>query len=73
MSPGNKPEERRKTYPRLPNNKEAGVWDTVFDYCMAICRTHVFSTSHKNAYIGPRHHCFSTLGKPLVRFRGSVC
>jgi hypothetical protein len=34
---------------------------------MAICRTHVFSTSHENAYISARHHCFSKLGKPLVR------
>lgn len=68
MAPDNKPEEKRQQYPRVPNKKEGGgVWDTVFQYCMAICRTHVFSTSHENAYIGARHHCFSKLGKPLVR------
>jgi hypothetical protein len=33
---------------------------------MATCRSHKGSTSHENAYIGPRHHCFSRLGKPLM-------
>jgi hypothetical protein len=42
------------------------VWGDVFEYCLAVCRTHGRSTSHENAYIGPRHHCFSKLGKPMV-------
>lgn len=70
LSPDNTPEEKRKEYPKVPGKKDSGVWDTAFEYCMAICRTHVFSTSHENAYIGQRHHCFSKLGKPLVSQEG---
>jgi hypothetical protein len=66
LSPEHKPEERRKETPRAPNNKQSGVWGDVFEYCLAVCRTHGRSTSHENAYIGPRHHCFSKLGKPMV-------
>lgn len=69
MHPDNKPEERRKETPRVPNNKDSGVWADVFEYCLAACRTHGRSTSHENAYIGPRHHCFSKLGKPMVSLR----
>lgn len=29
-----------------------------FDFCAAACRTHRRSTSHENAYVGARHHCF---------------
>jgi hypothetical protein len=68
MSPEHKPEERRKETPRAPNNKDSGVWADVFEYCLAVCRTHGRSTSHENAYIGPRHHCFSKLGKPMVSY-----
>uniref|UniRef100_A0A383V7Q5 SREBP regulating gene protein n=1 Tax=Tetradesmus obliquus TaxID=3088 RepID=A0A383V7Q5_TETOB len=66
MSPEHKPEERRKETPRAPNNKDSGVWADVFEYCLAVCRTHGRSTSHENAYIGARHHCFSKLGKPML-------
>lgn len=73
LAPDNQPEAKRASYPRVPHTgtepSKAAVWDTPFEYCMAVCRTHVFSTSHENAYIGPRHHCFSKLGKPLVRER----
>lgn len=70
MSPEHKPEERRKETPRAPNNKDSGVWADVFEYCLAVCRTHGRSTSHENAYIGARHHCFSKLGKPMVSHAG---
>eukprot|EP00879_Flechtneria_rotunda_P017049 GHRR01017856.1.p1 GENE.GHRR01017856.1~~GHRR01017856.1.p1 ORF type:complete len:301 (+),score=83.81 GHRR01017856.1:437-1339(+) len=66
MAPENKPEERRKETSKAPNNKQSGFWADTFQYCLAICRTHGRSTSHENAYIGPRHHCFSKLGKPLL-------
>eukprot|EP00882_Tetradesmus_deserticola_P019802 GHRQ01021342.1.p1 GENE.GHRQ01021342.1~~GHRQ01021342.1.p1 ORF type:complete len:337 (+),score=147.70 GHRQ01021342.1:315-1325(+) len=66
LSPEHKPEERRKETPRAPNNKDSGVWRDAFEYCLAVCRTHGRSTSHENAYIGPRHHCFSKLGKPML-------
>lgn len=66
MNPKNKPEEKRKSLYRAPNNKESGLWADTFEYCLAVCRTHGRSTSHENAYIGTRHHCFSKLGKPMV-------
>ncbi|KAF8063807.1 hypothetical protein HT031_003664 [Scenedesmus sp. PABB004] len=66
MAPANKADERRKEAPRAPNNKASGVWADAFEYCLAACRTHGRSTSHENAYIGPRHHCFSKLGKPML-------
>lgn len=44
----------------------AGYWESPFDFCRFICRTHKRSTAHENAYIGARHHCFSHLGRPLV-------
>jgi hypothetical protein len=73
LSPEHKPEERRKETPRAPNNKESGVWADTFEYCLAVCRTHGRSTSHENAYIGPRHHCFSKLGKPMVSLKCQGC
>eukprot|EP00878_Enallax_costatus_P017950 GHUV01018875.1.p1 GENE.GHUV01018875.1~~GHUV01018875.1.p1 ORF type:complete len:299 (+),score=72.19 GHUV01018875.1:565-1461(+) len=66
MNPKNKPEERRKETFKAPNNKESGFWADNFEYCLAACRTHGRSTSHENAYIGARHHCFSKLGKPML-------
>lgn len=66
MHPDNKPEERRKETPRVFHDANSGVWADVFEYCLATCRTHGRSTSHENAYIGPRHHCFSKLGKPML-------
>eukprot|EP00775_Hariotina_reticulata_P002100 gene2100-2418_t len=71
MAPQNKAEDRRKVTPKAPNNNDSGTWADVFEYCLATCRTHSFSTSHENAYIGPRHHCYSKLGKPMGK--GLVC
>lgn len=68
LAPANKPDERRREAPRWSSNPEdSRVWSDAFEYCMATCRSHRGSTSHENAYIGPRHHCFSKLGKPMVR------
>ncbi len=52
---------------RAPKNPSAGMWPSAWEYCRGICRTHSASTMHENAYISTRHHCFSTLGRPLVR------
>lgn len=52
---------------RIPGLKSSGTWRDAFELCAAVCRTHRTSTSHENSYISPRHHCFSRLGKPLVR------
>ena len=38
---------------------ETGRWDTVFEACSAVCRTHSRSTVHENAYLYPRRFCFS--------------
>lgn len=51
---------------RVPGKPASGSWKDEFELCSAVCRTHSASTSHENAYISPRHHCFSRLGKPLL-------
>ena len=52
--------------PRIPGKPASGRWRDEFELCAAVCRTHRASTAHENAYISPRHHCFSRLGKPLL-------
>ena len=55
----------------MPGRKDSGTWKDAFELCAAVCRTHSLSTSHENSYISPRHHCFSRLGKPMVRRRAA--
>ncbi|KAL6749203.1 hypothetical protein V8C86DRAFT_2853403 [Haematococcus lacustris] len=55
--------KRTLKVPRLP---AVGTWDDAWSYCTGVCRTHSTSTMHENAYISPRHHCFSQLGKPML-------
>lgn len=43
---------------------QTGHWSEPFAYCRAICRTTSKSTVHENRYIGTRHFCFSSLGRP---------
>jgi hypothetical protein len=69
MAPANKPEERMKEVRVIRTDPKSPLWPDTFEYCRDMCRTHAWSTSHENAYISPRHHCFSRLGKPLVRTR----
>lgn len=49
---------------RSLHRQDSALWRDSFDYCRGICRTHGHSTAHENAYIGPRHHCFSVQGTP---------
>jgi len=66
MAPASKPEERIKEVHVIRNDPKSPLWPDSFEYCRDTCRTHVWSTSHENAYISSRHHCFSSLGKPLL-------
>jgi hypothetical protein len=52
--------------PPLRARARAGHWENPFDHCRFACRTHARSTSHENAYIDARHHCFSAAGRPLT-------
>lgn len=66
LKPEHKAGDMAKVAFRAPTRSETGHWADAFEYCKGICRTHGGSTMHENAYISPRHHCFSRLGKPLV-------
>ncbi|GMH41580.1 hypothetical protein BSKO_09490 [Bryopsis sp. KO-2023] len=50
---------------RAFGHEETGHWPDEYEYCRGKCRTHKRSTVHENAYLGPRHHCFSFSARPL--------
>ncbi|KIZ06721.1 putative UPF0454 protein C12orf49lags:Precursor [Monoraphidium neglectum] len=66
LEPGHGAKERLPEVFRVPGKKASGTWQSEFELCAAVCRTHRYSTAHENAYISPRHHCFSKLGKPML-------
>ncbi|KAF5830925.1 hypothetical protein DUNSADRAFT_13832 [Dunaliella salina] len=51
---------------RFPSFPQAGTWSDAWEYCSGTCRTHKGSTVHENDYISDRHHCFSTLRRPML-------
>ncbi len=68
LRPDHKAAELAPTTPKFARMAAAGTWGNAFEYCSGICRSHGRSTVHENAYISDRHHCFSRLGRPMVRF-----
>ena len=53
--------------------EETGHWETPFEFCKGKCRTTSRSTVHENAYLSPRHHCFSASGTPLSHTSSLAC
>lgn len=51
---------------RALGHEETGHWTDEYEYCSGKCRTHKRVTVHENAYLSPRHHCFSESERPLV-------
>lgn len=72
LEPKNNASGLSKVTPKSLRNGIGGTWGgDVFGYCSGVCRSHSRSTSHENSYIGPRHHCYSHQGRPLLLEKGS--
>lgn len=70
QAPSSHPEALQQQVRTIRGDPKSPLWPDTFEFCRFYCRSHGRSTAHENAYIGARHHCFSRLGKPMVRKGG---
>mmetsp|Transcript_2165 Transcript_2165/g.3522 ORF Transcript_2165/g.3522 Transcript_2165/m.3522 type:complete len:288 (+) Transcript_2165:87-950(+) len=66
LAPQHNADKLHRGVPRAPKYLDAGAWQSAWEYCKGICRTHGRSTVHENAYISTRHHCYSASKVPMV-------